>query len=198
MGTFFSKMYDPVMRPFEKRRIGNIRRKLVSNQQGRILEIGSGTGANFPYYQEADKIIAIEPDEAMRERSEAKVDEASVPIELVDASAEQLPFEDDSFDAVVGTLVLCSIPNLDQALQEIKRVAKDGRPIVFLEHVRLDQPMIGRIQDVVTPMWKRLCDGCHLNRNTLEIIKQNGLSIDQVKEHYKGLFLEIEARNESH
>lgn len=75
-------------------------------------------------------------------------------------------------------------------------MAKYDAPVLFLEHVRLDQPFVGRLQDVVTPVWKRLCDGCHLNRNTLEIIKQNGFRVEQVDEHFKGLFLEIRARNE--
>ena len=196
MGTLFSKAYDRVMKPVEQRRFGKIRKKLVSNQHGTVLEIGSGTGANFPYYKNAEKVIAIEPDKSMRELSEKKRSEATVPIELVDATAEQLPFDDNTFDVVVGTLVLCSVTDLNQALQKIKRGAKYDAPVLFLEHVRLDQPFVGRLQDVVTPVWKRLCDGCHLNRNTLEIIKQNGFRVEQVDEHFKGLFLEIRARNE--
>ena len=132
----------------------------------------------------------------MSELSDKKRSEATVPIELVDATAEQLPFDDNTFDVVVGTLVLCSVTDLNQALQKIKRVAKYDAPVLFLEHVRLDHPFVGRLQDVVTPVWKRLCDGCHLNRNTLEIIKQNGFRVEQVDEHFKGLFLEIRARNE--
>nr|WP_289036865.1 class I SAM-dependent methyltransferase [uncultured Allobacillus sp.] len=196
MGSIFSKAYDRVMKPVEQRRFGKIRKKLVSNQQGTVLEIGSGTGANFPYYKNAEKVIAIEPDKSMRELSEKKRSEAAVPIEIIDAPAERLRFDDNTFDVVVGTLVLCSVTDLDQALQEIKRVVKYDATVLFLEHVRLDQPIVGRLQDVVTPIWKRMCDGCHLNRNTLEIIKQNGFRIEQVDEHFKGLFLQIRARNE--
>ncbi|MFC0015093.1 MULTISPECIES: class I SAM-dependent methyltransferase [Allobacillus] len=196
MGSIFSKAYDRVMKPVEQRRFGKIRKQLVSNQQGTILEIGSGTGANFSYYKNAEKVIAIEPDKSMRELSEKKRSEAAISIELIDATAERLPFEDNTFDVVVGTLVLCSVTDLDQALQEIKRVAKYEAPVLFLEHVRLDQPLVGKLQDVVTPIWKRMCDGCHLNRNTLESIKQNGFRVEQVDEHFKGLFLEIRARNE--
>lgn len=183
------------MRPLEKKRIGNIRKRLISQQKGVILEIGSGTGANFPYYKQAEKVMAAEPDPAMRKQSLAKVDKAHVPVELVAASGEHLPFEDNTFDTAVATLVLCTIPDPVGALQEIHRVCKPGAPTLFLEHVRVDRPLLGRLQDWMTLTWKWLCDGCHLNRNTLTLIKQSSFQVTRVEKHYKEIFLAIEAKN---
>ncbi|MFC4022412.1 class I SAM-dependent methyltransferase [Oceanobacillus longus] len=196
MSIWFTKMYDYFMKPLEKNRLGNIRKHLVSQQKGIILEIGSGTGANFCYYKQAEKVVAIEPDAAMMGQSFTRVEVATVPIELVNGSGEWLPFEDNSFDAAVGTLVLCTIPNPNRALKEIRRVCKPGVPILFIEHVRIDRPLLGNLQDLVTPLWKRLCDGCHLNRNTLELIQQNGFEVIKVEKYYKDILLSIEATNE--
>ncbi|SDJ13033.1 class I SAM-dependent methyltransferase [Alteribacillus bidgolensis] len=196
MSTLFSKIYDPIMRPLEKMRMGNIRERLVSQQEGVILEVGSGTGANFSYYKNAEKVVAIEPDSSMRNQSFPKVKNAHVPVELVDASGEHLPFDDNTFDTAIGTLVLCTIPNPNRALQEIRRVCKPGAPILFLEHVRVDRPLLGRLQDWLTPFWKRLCDGCHLNRRTLDLIKQNGFRVERIDKYYKDIFLAVDARNE--
>lgn len=196
MSTLFSKIYDSFMQPLEKKRIGCIRQRLVSQQEGIILEVGSGTGANFSYYKNAKKVVAIEPDSSMRDQSLPKVKNVDVPVELVDASGEHLPFDDNTFDTAVGTLVLCTIRNPNRALQEIRRVCKPGAPILFLEHVRVDRPLLGRLQDWLTPFWKRLCDGCHLNRHTLDLIKQNGFRVERIEKHYKDIFLAVEARNE--
>ncbi|WP_026700766.1 class I SAM-dependent methyltransferase [Salibacterium aidingense] len=197
MSTLFSKIYDPIMKPFEKKRLGNLRERLVSHQEGIILEVGSGTGANFSYYKNAEKVVAIEPNSSMRNQSLPQVKSADVPVELVDASGEHLPFDDNIFDTAIGTLVLCTIPNPSRALQEIRRVCKPGVPILFIEHVRVDRPFPGRIQDWLTPIWKRLSDGCHLNRHTLDLIKQNGFRVERIEKHYKDILLVVEARNEN-
>ncbi|SFP97229.1 class I SAM-dependent methyltransferase [Salibacterium halotolerans] len=195
MSTLFSKIYDPIMRPFEKKRLGNLRERLISHQEGTILEVGSGTGTNFSYYKNAEKVVAIEPNASMRNQSLSKMKRADVPVELVDASGEHLPFDDNTFDAAIGTLVLCTIPNPNRALQEIRRVCIPGVPILFIEHVRVDRPFPGRIQDWLTPFWKRLSDGCHLNRNTLNLIKQNGFQVERIEKYYKDILLVVEAKN---
>ncbi|WP_240374922.1 class I SAM-dependent methyltransferase [Bacillus piscicola] len=195
MSKWFTKIYDSFMRPFEKNQLEYIRERLLNEQQGIILEVGSGTGINFPYYQRAERVTAVEPDDSMRKKSQIKLSEAQVPIELVDASGESLPFPDNTFDVAVATLVLCTIPDPDRALQEIARVCKPGARLVFLEHVKLENPLLSRLQDWLTPLWKQVCGGCHLNRNTQELIKQNGFYVQQVEKYYKGLFLAIEAKN---
>jgi ubiquinone/menaquinone biosynthesis C-methylase UbiE len=125
-----------------------------------------------------------------------RVEQAAVPIEVVRASAESLPFLSNSFDIVVGTLFLCTIPDPLAALSEIRRVCKPGGTVFLFEHVRSDHNLMGKLQDWLTPAWKRLCGGCHLNRNTLELVKQAGFQITDVEWMYKKLFLIVGAKNE--
>lgn len=197
MSKWFPGFYDRLMMPLEKRGFRDIRKDLISKAKGKVLEIGSGTGLNFPYYVEVEEVTAIEPEPLMREKSLVRASKGKVPIEVILAGAEKLPFRENAFDTVVGTLVLCTIPNPDQALKEIRRVCKPGGQVLFFEHVRLNHSLFGRLQDWLTPVWKNLCDGCHLNRNTLELIKQSGLKVMHVKSYYKDIFLVIESLNES-
>jgi ubiquinone/menaquinone biosynthesis C-methylase UbiE len=179
----------------EQKGLARIRKRLILGAQGKVLEVGSGTGLNFPYYLHAAEVIAIEPDRLMRERSLQRSSRAQVPINVIDANAEELPFGDDSFDTVVGTLILCTIENPLKALQEIRRVCKPEGKLLLLEHVRLDRPILGRLQDLLTPVWKHLCDGCHLNRNTLELVTKSGFQDVRVRPHFNDIFLEIELLN---
>jgi ubiquinone/menaquinone biosynthesis C-methylase UbiE len=195
MGKWFPKIYDIVMEPLEKAKISKIRRDLIGKAEGRVLEIGSGTGANFPFYKGVAQVVAVEPNPSMRDRSLKVIRKTEVPIQTYLIGAEKLPFLENSFDCTVGTLVLCTIPNPGKALKELSRVCKPGGKVLFLEHVRLDHSILGPTQDVLTPVWKHICDGCHLNRDTLKTIKDSGLVVGRVKPHYKGLFLEIECMN---
>jgi ubiquinone/menaquinone biosynthesis C-methylase UbiE len=195
MSRWFSKVYDSMMVPLEQKGLAEIRKNLIRHAQGKVLEIGSGTGLNFPYYEQAENVTAIEPEEFMRERSLSRASRSHVPIDVILADAEILPFRDNTFDTVVGTLVLCTIPSPLKALEEVRRVCKPGGKILVLEHVRLDRPILGRIQDWLTPVWKHLCDGCHLNRNTLDLVSKAGFKIVRVKRYYKNIFLEIEIIN---
>src|SRR5690606_21338058 len=116
------------------------------------------------------------------------------PIATYQATAEELPFADDSFDTVVATLVFCTIPDPEQALREIQRVSKPGARILMFVHVLMDQKVLGKTQSALTPLWKKLCDGCHLDRENLWLVANSGLEVDKVTSHYKGLFLTIESR----
>lgn len=142
MGKWFPHLYDTVMKPLEKRKFKRIRIKLVEQATGKVMEIGSGTGVNFPYYRNAVSVDAIEPDSVMRERSQKNRAQSPAPIQIWNTDAEQLPFGDDTFDSVVATLVFCTIPNPIKALEEVKRVAKPGAAILLFEHVRVDQPVM--------------------------------------------------------
>ncbi len=187
MGKWFPHLYDTVMKPLEKRKFKRIRIKLVEQATGKVMEIGSGTGVNFPYYRNAVSVDAIEPDSVMRERSQNRA-QSPAPIQIWNTDAEQLPFGDDTFDSVVATLVFCTIPNPIKALEEVKRVAKPGAAILLFEHVRVDQPVMEKAQDVLTPLWKHICDGCHLNRDTLASVRQTGIEVNSVESFYKGVF----------
>lgn len=195
MPSIFPKLYDVFMKPLEATRFKKVRSEFVREANGHVLEIGSGTGINFPFYQQATKVTAIEPNPLMSERGMEQLKRASVPIEVVQVGAEVLPFEDNTFDTVIATLVFCTIPNSAKALQEIRRVSKPGANLVFFEHVRMEQPSLGKLQDILNPLWAKVCDGCQLNRDTLGTIQQAGIEVIRVESMYKKLFLSITAVN---
>jgi len=195
MEKLFPTLFDLIMQPIEKLKFHTIRRNLLSQTKGRVLKIGSGTGANFPYYQAGVTVDAIEPNAFMIKKSEEKKRAALVPITTHEADAESLPFEDNTFESVIATLVFCTIQHPLRALSEIKRVAKPGAPILFFEHVRMENPLFGLIQDILTPAWKKVADGCHLNRDTQHLIKQSGFHMCPAETFYKGLFLVIKCHN---
>ncbi|WP_077356380.1 class I SAM-dependent methyltransferase [Virgibacillus halodenitrificans] len=195
MGKLFARLYDPIMKPLEKIKFNSIRRELLSHATGQVLEVGSGTGVNFPYYKHVDCVDAIEPNQQMIQHAKKNIVSSNVPIAIHQARAEQLPFERSVFDSVVSTLVFCTIPDPLQALEEIRRVSKPGAPILFFEHVRMKQPLLAQAQDMLTPAWKNICDGCHLNRDIVSFLGQAGLEVDRINRYYKGLFLMIKCKN---
>jgi len=185
------------MSPFEKTILKNIRRDLVGQAIGNVLEIGSGSGVNFSYYRR-EKVVgvrAIEPNPLMQERALKKVRRSLVPIRMYTSNAEELPFPDNSFDSVIATLVFCTIPDPVKALKEIQRVAKSNAKIFLFEHVKLDQPLLSKIQDYLTPMWKKICDGCCLNRPTLNLVRESDFTLTKVETYYKSFLITIEALN---
>lgn len=195
MSRQFAKWYDFFMSPLEKRKFQRIRAELLSKASGRVLELGSGTGINFPLYKEVEEVDAIEPNPHMIERSFAKRKESVIPINMVQASAEDLPFEDNSFDTLVATLVFCTIPNVEKAINEIKRVCKPEAKILLFEHVKMDNPFLVKLQDLLTPAWKKFCDGCCLNRETISVFEAHSLPIIKMQKYYNGLFVSAEAIN---
>ncbi|WP_211653390.1 class I SAM-dependent methyltransferase [Planococcus alpniumensis] len=194
MAGFLPHIYDTAMKPLEKTRFEKIRAGLVQKAQGHVLEIGFGTGANFRYYQNAERVDAIEPNPEMSKQAGKRIRQSKTPIRTYKAVAEKLPFADETFDTVVATLVFCTIPDPVKALEEIYRVSKPGAQILMFEHVKMDQPLMGKTQESLTPVWKKLCDGCHLNRDTLDLVNRSPLEIVKVESYYGGLFLTIESR----
>ncbi|MFB3167175.1 class I SAM-dependent methyltransferase [Neobacillus sp. 179-C4.2 HS] len=195
MSSTFPKWYDFFMGPLERGKFKRVRRDLLKSATGKVLEIGSGTGVNFPLYRNADHVIAIEPSQNMIDQSQSKRQLAVVPIEMVNASAEKLPFEDHTFDTVVATLVFCTIPNVDEAINELKRVCKPNGKILLFEHVKMENTVLSSMQEGLTPLWKKICDGCCLNRETLQAFTSQGLKIERVEKFYKDLFIVAELRN---
>ncbi|MDP4104917.1 MAG: methyltransferase domain-containing protein [Bacillota bacterium] len=192
MSRLFSTWYDTLMGPLERRSFKRIRINLLSKASGKVLELGSGTGINFPLYHSLESVTAIEPSTYMIEKSIQKKQKSLIPIEIVHASAERLPFPDNTFDTVIGTLVFCTIPNVEKAIEEMKRVCKPEGRILLFEHVRMGNSILAHLQDWLTPFWKKICDGCCLNRNTVQVLKENGLEIVQLETYFKDLFVVAE------
>ena len=172
----FAALYDPLGRAVERGWMGERRGALLSGVQGEVLEIGGGTGANLPHYRDAARVVVSEPDPFMREKLSRKLGSARVPVEVSDAGAEALPFGDGSFDAVVSTLVLCTVSDQGAALAEIRRVLRPGGLLLFIEHVR-GGGSAARVQDRILPVWRRLFAGCHPNRDTVAAIRAAGFSV---------------------
>ncbi len=146
-----------------------------------MLEIGAGTGANFPYYRVAQKVVATEPDPFMLRRATKRARTARRQIALCQCCSEALPFPARAFDTVVSTLVLCSVVDPAGSLAEIKRVLRPSGTFRFIEHVR-GHGILGWLQDCVTPVWRWVGAGCHPNRRTAESITAAGFEIVELEE----------------
>lgn len=174
VAAFFPLVYDVAMWPAERLCLGRLRRRLLKSAQGQILEIGAGTGANLKYYG-PDHVVMTEPDRQMLRRARVHQPWAVL------ARAEELPFPAGSFDAVVLTLVLCTVNHPPTALAEIRRVLRRGGALLLLEHVRSLNPGCARWQDRLTPTWSRIARNCHLNRDTLHTVQAAGFKVRSVE-----------------
>lgn len=179
------RFYDFFLAPLEAISLKRLRSKLLSHAKGKTLEIGFGTGLNFEYYPKNIQFIGIEPDEQMRSSAIKKANQYH--LEIHDGDAQKLNFEDSSFDTVVATLVFCSIPNPNLALEEVYRVLKPGGQFLLLEHVRKNTLISGWLLDHLTPFWKHIAGGCHLNRDPSKKIIEVGFQVESVTVLWKGL-----------
>jgi ubiquinone/menaquinone biosynthesis C-methylase UbiE len=184
----FAVLYDLIGASMERKWMGGRRRRLLAGARGAVLEIGGGTGANLAHYRNVDRVIVVEPDPFMRKRLDQKLADARVPVEVSAAGAETLPFPDGSFDTVVSTLVLCTVPDQEVALDEVRRVLRPGGRLLFIEHVRA-AGSTARWQDRVEPLWGRLLGGCHPNRDTVAAIEEAGFEIETFESFHPPVFL---------
>jgi SAM-dependent methyltransferase len=171
----FTQLYDAVMALPERYFLGDHRAFLAEGVSGRVLDVGSGTGAQFPAFADQASIPAVEavePDRAMRQRSRERADALGLRADVVDARAESLPYDDDSFDAVVASLVFCTISDPEAALDEVARVLAPGGEFRFLEHVR-GTGGIGIAHDLLAPCWHPVAGGCTLNRQTGDLFRRD-------------------------
>jgi ubiquinone/menaquinone biosynthesis C-methylase UbiE len=161
--------------------IGDHRRRLLAGLAGRVLEVGAGNGLNFPHYPATvSEVVAVEPEPYLRRLALAAASRAPVPIRVVDGTAEALPAPDAGFDAVVASLVLCTVADPDRALAEARRVLRPGGRLRFYEHVRAEDPRLARWQDRLERPWGWLVGGCHPNRDTVAAITAAGLRVIQL------------------
>lgn len=191
MVKIFTRYYDTLLAPFEKAGIKAYRKRLLQQARGNVLEVGCGTGLNFPFYlpNQITHVEAIEPDSTMREKAQARALASPVSITIQSAGGELLPFPNETFDTVVCSLVLCTIPDPLSALKEMNRVCKPDGVLLLFEHVRMPQPLFATLQERLTPTWKKLCDGCHLNRDTLTLAQEAGFIILRMEHHMKGMVI---------
>ena len=161
---------------------------------GTILEIGSGSGFGLRHYHGDRTVVAIDPDFMMLTRARSRAARSRACVLLVAADAQRLPFRNAAFDSAVAQLAFCTIPHPALALEELRRALRAGGTLRLLEHVRLDQPLLGRTQDWLTPAWKHIAGGCHLNRQTAGDVERAGFAITRVVRHAGGLFQELTAR----
>jgi ubiquinone/menaquinone biosynthesis C-methylase UbiE len=168
-GRIFAAIYDRLMAGTEEAGLGDRRHRLLADATGRVIEIGAGTGVNLQHYGDGvTELVLTEPEEPMAKRLEQR---AAGRATVTRAPAEALPFPDDSFDTAVSTLALCTVSDPDRALAEIDRVLRPGGKLLFIEHVRSDDPGVARWQDRIAPMWRRVGHGCNCNRLTHDLIR---------------------------
>jgi len=184
---FYRKLVLPRLLDLAMRdsRLAGYRQQTIGAARGLVLEIGVGSGLNLPLYgAAADRVCGIDPSPELLDRARERIAAARVPVSLIRASAEQLPFRDAAFDTLVMTWTLCSIPNPSAALHEMQRVLKPGGCLLFVEHGLSQEPRIIRWQHRLTPCWKRIGGGCHLDRNMDDLIRAAGFRIDALETGY--------------
>jgi ubiquinone/menaquinone biosynthesis C-methylase UbiE len=166
-------------------RLAPYREQAIREARGLVLEIGVGSGLNLPFYgPPLERLFGIDPSPELLSLAGKRMVDASVPVSLVRASAEQLPFADAVFDTIVMTWTLCSIPNPVAALIEMRRVLKPGGSLSFVEHGLSSEGRIARWQHRITPCWKRIGGGCHLDRKMDDLIRATGFRIDAIEAGY--------------
>jgi SAM-dependent methyltransferase len=181
-GRGFTALYDRGLKGTEEAGLREMRRELLAGASGRTLDVGAGTGANLDLFPDAvTELVLAEPDPHMVKRLRPRLRESDRAAELVEAGAEDLPFDDASFDTAVFTLVLCTVPDPAAALAEVARVLRPGGTMLFLEHVRSRQPDLARWQDRLEKPWRFLGDGCHCNRDTVAAIEASPLVLENLE-----------------
>lgn len=181
----FAAMYERLSRSGAERSFMHpLRKEIIGQVHGLVLEIGAGTGLNFAFYdpERVERVEAVEPDTAMLRYAHERLKAARVPITLTQAPVEALPFADGTFDSAVATLVFCSVTDPLRGLSEIQRVLKPGGTLLLLEHVRAQGAIASRMQDIITPVTKRLAGNCHWNRDTERTVAGAGFQIEDKRD----------------
>lgn len=176
------RLTDLAMR---NRHLGPYRERVIGAAEGRVLEIGVGSGFNLARYPPAVReLLALEPDPKMIGMARQKSAACERPLSFLEASAERIPLEDHSIDTVVSTWTMCTIPNIRRALEEVCRVLKPSGRLLFVEHGLAPEPAVRRWQNRLDPLWTRVGGGCHLNRPIETLLTGAGFEIDRLQTGY--------------
>ena len=168
-----------------QRNLRAYRERAISVAEGCVLEVGIGSGLNLPLYQRGvDRVIGIEPSARLLQMARVAASRAELPVELIEGSAEAIPLGNGSIDTVVTSWTLCTIPDVQRALAEMRRVLRPDGRLVFVEHGQAPDSNVRRWQDRLTPLWKRLAGGCHLNRDVDGLIESAGFRIERLDTGY--------------
>ncbi|MBE2320678.1 class I SAM-dependent methyltransferase [Solirubrobacter sp. CPCC 204708] len=179
----FALIYDSALALGERRGMAARRREALRSLRGRVLEVGAGTGLNLPHYPDGLEVVLTEPDAAMARRLRRRAGARPV----IGAGAEALPFEDGSFDAVVSTMVLCTVADPAAAIRELRRVLRPGGRLVFIEHVRSGSHRLARWQDRLATPWRAVAAGCRCNQPTLELLRAGGMTVTAGEARWRGM-----------
>jgi SAM-dependent methyltransferase len=183
-GRAFAHVYDAAFVLAERRGLREVRKDLVARSKGRVVELGAGTGLNLVHYPEdVSELFLTEPDPHMAAKLRKRAGLLSLDARVVQASAEELPFDDASIDTVVSTLVLCTVQNPHQALAEVARILRPDGSFLFAEHVRSASPRAARWQDRVNTPWSWYACGCQCNRDTISAIRATSFHVGKVTHH---------------
>ncbi len=162
------------------------RELVVPMAKGRILEVGMGSGLNIPYYdpEKVEMVWGLEPSEGMRNKAQSNLEQAAFKVDLIDLPGEEIPLDNNSVDTVLLTFTLCTIPDWQKALEQMRRVLKPGGELVFCEHGRAPDQSVQNWQDRLNPYWNKFAGGCNLNRPIPELIEKAGFKIQHVESKY--------------
>ena len=167
------------------RRLVPYRERVIGAAEGRVLEIGIGSGLNLPFYRsQVLEVLGLEPVPRLVAMARGAASGAAVPVRLIEGSAEEIPLDDRSIDTVVTTWTLCSIPQAARALGEMRRVLKPGGRLLFVEHGQAPDAGVRRWQDRITPLWRRVSGGCHLNRPIRTMVEGAEFRLDRLELGY--------------
>ncbi len=168
------------------REFAGYRTRASAGLEGEVLEIGFGSGTNVPFYPATvSRVVAVDPAEVGRKLAAQRLARSPVPVEFVGLDGEDLPLDDASVDHVLSTWTLCSIPDVEQALAEVRRVLKPGGTLHFCEHGASPEPKVRRWQERLTPIQRRLFGGCHLDRAIDELVAGSGLALESLDTSYQ-------------
>lgn len=162
------------------------RGKVVPLAEGRVLEIGLGAGQNLPFYDptKVTHLWGLEPAEEMRARAMKRARDVKFPLEFLDLKAEEIPLDDKSVDTVLVTYTLCTIPDVNRALQGMRRVLKPGGRLIFCEHGEAPDPSVRKWQEWMTPAWKKIAGGCHVGRPIPQLLREGGFTVEKMETMY--------------